>query len=66
MTGKEKAAIVNKVEQILLNAQRIEKLHIGIYANADEITTIRYSVEELVVPVWEFDNDNDESEEKEE
>lgn len=64
MIGKEKAAIVNKVEQILLNAQRIEKLHIGIYANADEITTIRYSVEELVVPVWEFDND--ESEEKEE
>lgn len=64
MIGKEKAAIVNKVEQILLNAQRVEKLHIGIYANADEITTIRYSVEELVVPVWEFDNE--ESEETEE
>lgn len=60
MIGKEKAAIVNKVEQILLNAQRIEKLHIGIYANADEITTIRYSVEELVVPVWEFDNEESE------
>lgn len=45
-----KKAIVDKVESILGNTQDVEKLHIGIFANADEVPTIRYSIEERIDP----------------
>lgn len=53
-----KKAIVEKVESILNNTNRIEKLHIGIFANIDEVPTIRYSIEELIMPAWESEETN--------
>ena len=52
-------AIVSKVESILDNTGKVTKMHIGIFADADEIPTIRYSVEELIVPEQEEAVDED-------
>ena len=41
-------AIVDKVESILKNADHVTKMHIGIFADADEIPAIRYSIEETI------------------
>ena len=57
---KVKQGIVNKVDSILNNADYIEKLHIGIFANIDEVPTIRYSIEELIMPAWESEVSADE------
>lgn len=50
MKNDYKKAITERVESILNNAKIVEKLHIGIFADADEVPTIRYSIEERIDP----------------
>ena len=52
MTVKEKKknkVIIEKVKSILDNTSNVTKLHIGIFADADEVPTIRYSIEEQLL-----------------
>ena len=44
-----RSAIIDKVMDILDNADEPAKLNIGIYADADEVPVIRYSVEEAIL-----------------
>ena len=40
--------IVDKVMEILDNTDDVVNMHISIFADVDEIPTIRYSIEEVI------------------
>ena len=53
--SKKNEDIIAKVASVLDNTKCVTKLHIGIYADVDEIPTIRYSIEELIKPEPDYD-----------
>ena len=48
MNENKRKAIVDKVAEILENTDNVVKMHIGIFDNAGEPLTIRYSIEEII------------------
>ena len=45
-----KKAIVDRVQQILDNAKNIDDMTINVQAARGEVTIIRYSVKEFIIP----------------
>ena len=47
---ERKKAIVARIQQILDNAKNIDDLTILVSAPRDELTTVKYSVSEFILP----------------
>lgn len=59
LTDVEKAneAIVNKVSEVLHNANLIQSIDINIKGSVGELTEITYKITELIVPCESEDQD---------
>ena len=59
LTDAEKTneAIVNKVSEVLNNANLIQSIDINIKGSVGELTEITYKITELIVPIESGDND---------
>lgn len=53
---KQEKAIIDKIQNIFDNAEIIDNFDISIHGAYDEVTTIKYKVEERIIPKKEGEN----------
>ena len=47
---KQEKAIMDKIQSIFDNAEVIDNFDILVHGSVDEVTTIKYAVEERIIP----------------
>ena len=47
---EQEKAIMNKIQSIFDNAEYIQEIDIAVHAARDCLTTIKYTVEETIIP----------------